>query len=462
MDDRKQLSFARFGYFLPETVITMSNTKSNLKMGMKNIIIKVSLLTLFSLIYVSCSGTNPSSSAVPIQNLDMRESATPMNIPSATPAPDKPKTEETPTNPILTTTIPELSPTPTPSATSTTIFNSGIFVWGKNLYGFLTPESEQLYQIDRISPKDSNVLGPASAISLVFSDYSNQVAYLTYQNELVELWVADLSLQNTQKIWSDDENLLGYSSSYDVIKLTWGPGEKFIFLENRSYIIVYNLQEQSYLQLSGPCDHVVVSPTVKVISLLCPLKDDEAVYLVLGQDGNFLKTDTIPEGKVFIVTDWVFSSDGSRILVATPQNELLITDTEGVSLELPAEYTPPRWDVTQRVLQLSQDGSKIFVFGYDQTTNRCPEIVLPCWLVLDAYTGKIIWYPNERTAEGFGASSWDGYGANWDATLSPDGDQVVLFIATEFSQFGIVSSIYTNETHVLVVEFIPIAVKWSK
>lgn len=49
-----------------------------------------------------------------------------------------------------------------------------------------------------------------NATSLAFSDYSDQVAYLTSGNNGVQLWIGNLDLTEVGLVWTDDQNWLHY------------------------------------------------------------------------------------------------------------------------------------------------------------------------------------------------------------------------------------------------------------
>jgi hypothetical protein len=125
-----------------------------------------------------------------------------------------------------------------------------------------------------------------NATSLAFSDYSDQVAYLTSGNNGVQLWIGNLDLTEVGLVWTDDQNWLHYDPNQDEINLRWEARDTFLTLVNRSDLVLYNVETSSAMKLSGPCETLAKSPRTNYYAALCPLASATASYVVLENDGT--------------------------------------------------------------------------------------------------------------------------------------------------------------------------------
>ena len=92
-----------------------------------------------------------------------------------------------------------------------------------------------------------------------------------------------------------------------------------------------------------------------------------------------------------------------------------------------------------RILQWSQDGRNVLVYGYGNPKSLCPQWMRekledrPCWLVLDANTGKVVWSPaGEITGLDI---PWEYLSLVHGAALSPDGNWLAM-ISFDISKPG--------------------------
>jgi hypothetical protein len=313
-----------------------------------------------------------------------------------------------------------------------------IYVDDSVVYGYLDPSAGFQAAISPIAPESPDKVGPTNkAISLAFSYYSQQVAYITNDSGELRLWIGDLNLDEVELIWADHQKWLKYDpDNYDVIAIQWRLNDKFIILVNRSNIVLIGLDDKLETRLSGTCNWLGISPKTGHFSVWCPLVSETEGYMVFEKDGSFWSTPSLPKDH-YLVSDWVFSPSGDRVLYATEQGDLIIVGENIKQLVLPITYAPPRWDITMRVLQWSQDGSHILIYGYDKDDRICINTEnkpYPCWRLFDSVSGEIIWQPSVKLSL-----------SDYDATLSPDGKWLAIFVMLPPDQYGYIVSVQTNE-----------------
>ncbi len=381
-------------------------------------------------------------------------SPSPTLLPSATPSPISLPPLAITNSPIEIITV---DPKPTTQLGDIPIPGK-IYVWSKPFYGYLDPNQRGQELITQVETQPPQEQAPGKAITVAFSHYTQQIAYLLKtENKKLSLRITDLEFQNPTSVWEDNENIAENSSVDDLLSIRWGPGDKFILFRNRPvtgpnegkyFFFVYSIENNSVTSLVGSCEQLFISPTSGEFAIGCPISETD--FWVLEQDGSQWTLNALPENSIFI-KDWVFSRDGSKILYANGQDEILLVNKAMVALQLSMTY-PGLGNL--RILQMSQDGSKLLIYGnniqlcpFSESIGRTP----PCWQVVDSLTGEVIW----------SSSLISGY----DATLSPDGQWVVMFHsdATVFpiARWGAVYSISDNSA-AIIYNFIVGAVSWGE
>lgn len=379
------------------------------------------------------------------------KSATPLYLPSKPPYP-------IPT--MMTTNSKPISQVMEPNSTKEFIgteVDGKIYVWVMPVYGSLNPSKRFQEDITPLGDQYDSETTPSNAIIIAFSYYTQQIAYLLENPEQkLTLWLSDLEIQDPHVVWVDQENVSGYTSKDDLLSMHWGLGDQFIFFRNRPtsganednyYWLVYVTKSKNIVSLSGPCTGIFVSPQSDKFAIACPI--NETNFVVLEQDGTYWNTNATPEDIIF-AKDWVFSPDGNRVLYANENDEIVILSQSIQKLTLPIYYAGAS---EHRILQWSQDGSKLLIKGNDVT--HCPFYTLarrtpPCWQVFDANSGEIVWT----------SSLVSGY----DASLSPNGKWVVMFHAdyesTPIRRWGVIYSVNDNAAFIFY-NWVADAVNWG-
>lgn len=406
-----------------------------------------STLFLLFVFLISCSNEYVSPTSTPsIQDTVSVETAIP-EIPNSS----TPTLTPIPFTPTLTAS-PSFTPTATinPFSTPKSIItlsedhpSNTIFVWSGSQYGWLNPHS---YQEDPgFVFADTPEIDPSfQAKTFAFAQNSHQVAYVFYENHAT-LWVADINLEHAVQLWVDEEDWLTYFSEGSSGYINWGLNDHFIFLSRKSIGMVYQLQNDQAIYLSGPCDRIAISPFTNQLAVWCPTGGEtETAYLVLEQDGTSSLENILPEENV-LVGDWVFAPHSNKVLYADSEGKIFIWDGDlNIQTDLHTLYGY-RADGDAKILKWSFDGTKVIIFGYSEN-HLCPISSngneLACWVIRDANTGEILWWPNEQNLpqEAVVALS-DGF----EIALSPDNQWVVLPYRASLIKITIVVSLITGE-----------------
>jgi hypothetical protein len=419
----------------------------------------VSLL-LIGLFFISCTSTyavnNQATNTIAISNIEKTRSFSIMEIETHQPL--------TPTYGGTKISSPKLAEsTPIPQKPSETFQitndqtnvqdgkNGTIYFWNSKTensseYFNFNPDIENQIYINMIRPTQKAVLGPSRSTALSFSPYSKRIAYLTNTDKL-ELWLADVNVQNVKMVWQDDGHWLGDISSNFDVQILWGPNDRYIILSSRlvkSHLLIYDQVSGISEELAGECGLISKSTLDKGLAIWCSNNDLAGkTYYVLEKSG-IVPVNHSPVPLIAKAIDWVFSRDGHRILFATQNKKIEIVDENGKLLNLPLSYLADYMEgiIWRKSLQWSQDGKLVLVYGLETNTSLCPEekggavevefSKRPCWFVLDAYKGKPIWWLNKKIADQIDVPI-EYLRSEYDATLSPDGN----WIATTFTDYRI-------------------------
>ncbi|MDH5506648.1 MAG: hypothetical protein OEZ02_05465 [Anaerolineae bacterium] len=333
----------------------------------------------------------------------------------------------------------------TPAATDTkdNIIPGHIFYWSINgLYTRRLADDKGALgvstKLDSFFPAE-HTLELYSRLSLTFSRYSQKLAYahINEKNSL-ELWVADLNLCSLKKVFEDTDQWLGEEPGKKMwplaIQIIWGPDDNSIIVVNQTKIIVISLTTNEKFQWSGTCDKILRSPVSDQFALGCSLEQEEGQQFGLIEMDGTIQMHPRPLADLGVTTlEWAISPQGDRVLYTTEDYHLFVGELAGNDLALPLTWNLRmvrgfRLDTYKKGLRWSNDGSKLLVFGYESSGNLCPkdpeglhdmDIENPCWVVLDASTGEIVWWLKTDLLDGFGkpASGWNTF---YEAVFSPD------------------------------------------
>lgn len=305
-------------------------------------------------------------------------------------------------------------------------------------YGYLNPQEGIPLIPHFVNPQTEDAKGPSDAFDLSFSRYTQQIAYLTNLNG-VELWIADQQLTKVEQVWSDGEEWLSNPDAYEQGDIYWGPNDMSIFIKRADRIVVYSLKERRAFQWAGRCNTLAQIPGTDELGIWCILRNGNTLkYGVVGNYGTILEFSSAPTNLISNIIEWAYSPDGDRVLYATDQGDVGIVDTKGEYISLSVVFSPVTSPLmTRRGLQWSQDGSQLLVYGYDGGADMCyksPSLGdMPCWLLIDAWAGDILWAPPREASSSF------------DAALSSNGEWLAINIWAPRDQRTIVVSIKTGK-----------------
>ncbi len=386
--------------------------------------------------------------------------------PSTTPQPTSNQPSSTKPHPTVETALPQTSnaqtstiPSPAgtqPVVTTNEVVPLGhIYIWdGATFYGNFIPQIDSPVvdgsNLVPLFPTDPKMESPGgNSDALAFAYYSDQVAYATFNHIHVRLWIDDIRLNDGNLIWTDSEDWLHYDSGYDTLQLKWLFRDKFLLIANRSTLVLYNILHHEAYRLSGICGWLGISSRTEYLAVWCPLPSSQEEYLVLEKDGSVWRTNELSLINI-AVQDWAFAPEEEKVLYARPNGELGIVDASLNSTTLPFSYFQPTVDIPQRVLQWSQDGSRLFIHAEDNANQACQNFAHLCWLILDSRTGSVIWHPDQELS-----------GSGFDAALSPDGNWVAIFVLNVPDRRGYVVSVESSMKY-KIADWLPAAIYWSK
>lgn len=318
--------------------------------------------------------------------------------------------------------------TPTPTNLDT------IYVWGPPFYGYL--HYWDFYN-NMVSVMTSDQQKSLYIVSPFFSPFSNEVALLVKnKDELLELRVANIDLSNARLLWTDTGNSFGYSSrsADQIFDILWGPGGKFVLIsindvgrtEPFQKNVVIDVQSQAFWETNDKCNHYSISQEKSnTVSLFCELISGE--YLVLEADGAYEKAPSLLGAQNVFMKKWSISPNSESILYATEQDDIFV-HSQGY-FKLPTRLGPTVDDLEP--LQWSRSGNRLLIWG--DNTGCLHGEQAPCWKVIDAQTGELLWAEDTITYA--------------RATLSPDGKRLVRFMSGTFlDRYGAITDISTNSS----------------
>jgi hypothetical protein len=178
------------------------------------------------------------------------------------------------------------------------------------------------------------------------------------------------------------------------------------------------------------------------------------------------------ENSVATALDWAISPDGKRLLYLDESYKFIILDRESNLITLPAFLDKEafqffRLDPFKRGIRWNHDGSQVLVFAYESSQELCPDDISivsgnyfeqPCWLLIDPFSGEIVWSLKESVIEQF--SQWEGLFLYFEATFSPDNQWIVMSVMNSSSREFIAISPKTDE-FIILGNFVAANVEWG-
>ena len=385
----------------------------------------VFILAGLLLLLQSCSGISEQTGKTPLVYTN-----------SLSRTPTSSKTPSLTATSVTITPVPEnKNQTPTPTNLDT------IYVWGPPFYGYL-PYWD--FDHNMIAAIPSNHQMSRYIVYLAFSPFSNEVAQLVKnEDDLLELWVANIDLSNARLLWTDTGNSFGYSSrsADQIFYISWGPGGKFVLISindlGRSKPfqknIVMDVQSQAFWETADKCNHYSI-PKEKsnTVSLFCKLISGE--YLVLEADGAYRKTSSLLDVQNVFMKKWSISPNSERILYATEQDDIFM-QSKGSNFKLSAKWGQLTVYDDLEPLQWSRNGNRLLIWSDGVGCGNGEHA--PCWEVFESQTGEFVWADDTFTYS--------------TATLSPDGKRLIRFMSGTFmDRNGVITDIATNTSEFII------------
>jgi hypothetical protein len=346
---------------------------------------------------------------------------------------------------------PTLSMTPTPSTTPTLAPTTNPESQNNSLSGFLYAQifrgDSTLYSKADLAATDfpafydtDQTLDPVQAenriiVGLSFAPYSDQVAYLTNTDGVLDLWMADLDFAGIEHLWTDTNLLFGDISDPASVFIQWGPAEKSLLVSSvypEEKILVHTLEDKKAYESVENCSLVAELPESNLLTAWCAFEGAPDKYGYFTREGDFLLAQQAPE-EAAVVFDWAFSKDTTGIAYMPKLGNLVVVGGNGkVETTL---YRQNHHNAYRQIpeIQWSDDGSRLLVYGMDK--DNCFPIIDPlsgekinfeCWVVIGSEDGKVLWSPlvAQQELEGV-VGSLEAYRNNC-AVISPAGDWIIF------------------------------------
>lgn len=406
---------------------------------------KVSLLLTLFFILISIANCMPVLDSSTLSPEPTTDTSSPLPV------------EPTPTSnstPFLTTSLPTLTPTVIQTSPTFTVMPSPtpiiqttshgvlaqfwiVYLWGEVQ---VATQNEQVIAIDYdphiIDSRDELPPNPVSSLSFSFSNYSDQIAYWSYEYPST-LWVSDIRLQNSRPAFVDTDGLYAPDGSLDAqdLRLSWSPDDQHLIVYSpnpETPHLIYHLNSGEVEEWYWSCDTVIISSRTGHLALLCPLdltKEQTSweTYAIIEWKGEIWFTSSLPqeiisqplpdENKTIL---WSISPDGQKVAYLDPQDttySLLVTDANGyttsllpessilqsdhVGIESPYYYRAPGYSF----FHWSSDSQLLALYALDTETTHCRPYIdpyiedidtgksytVPCWQVVDLTVQKVVW-----------------------------------------------------------------------
>lgn len=410
---------------------------------------KIALSFIF-LSLVACGQTN---------NLTT-ESSTPTQPPIISPIATA-QIESTPT-------LPSTSIAPTETPITKKPFGN-IYVWNADppSYGVIDLDAEP-WALKILMPAEPEKAGPDRALTVSFSRFSNQIAYVTSFSEELELWISDANLTQSSVVWADEERRLGSNLDTEQLRIFWEGNDNFVVLESNTdnpHTVIYNLSSGTTTQLTGKCSQIDQSPVSARLALWCPGAGQPPQYTLLESDGIQNTTDVPPSDPIRIL-EWTFSPNGETVIYANDQDEVALINPDKSIMKLPVKYSQFPWSVPTN-FHWSHNGSQVLVYGYSQN-GLCPQFYnseflqyqeRPCWILFDSASGNEIWWPKDDLAQMID-TSWDSINDTvYEASLSPDTQWLASSLRESGIRYFLIASLVDDQV-VTIGDFTASKLAW--
>jgi hypothetical protein len=223
-------------------------------------------------------------------------------------------------------------------------------------------------------------------------------------------------LTHPQQIWVDQNNELGYiNKSIDqVFEIKWNLDDTSVLISRYPTInsdaeagFLFSVPDNQLLKPLSTSGYLLTSPVTGNPALAFEMSDG---FVVLEPDGPVHEVQSLPANKISVL-DAVFSPDKQKALYISGEKVYLKSNADIMDLNI--GYVPVWHDRYQVILQWSQTGNRVLVYGIDLSGKYCLAEQFgsqPCWQVINALTGEHLW--------------WESKPTNAVAAISPDGKQV--------------------------------------
>jgi hypothetical protein len=325
----------------------------------------------------------------------------------------------------------------------------GVYIFNRDCcYGFWTFQGE--------------VFGRPPGLYMEFAHFADRVAYWSQGVKVAGLWLSDLAMESPTELFTNTQALYpDYDVAhypYELIDLDWSADDQHLMVdveENKELNLIYHVQTGTLEPWPYTCNQLALSPRSGRLATWCSPNDGEKGYAIVEWGGEIWYSQAEPEHELAQegedrVQFWGWSSDGEQIAYfdpADPQGHLYIADAQGkVRLKLftGGAYwlgveagsnlgflTPP-----SPPIQWSYDSSRLVVYAFGDQDHLCPVLQSesgkifqePCWQVIDASSGEVIWTVMEwlrESAPPWALTSMDPYYISFPA-ISPDGQYLAI------------------------------------
>jgi hypothetical protein len=322
--------------------------------------------------------------------------------------------------------------------------------------------------------------GPTlAALYLEFAPFQNLIAYWTASGP-GQLWISDLAVTDSHLIFTDanlEYPLERTEYPNERIKLIWSSNKYLIVevMDQPDLGLIYHIKEGTLEPFPYICDRVAISPRSELLTEWCVGVGGEE-FAVLEWNGEIWFSSQ-PPMEEFVRRDergynnWAWSEYGGRIAFFDPNDPdglLRIADSRGHLLleiwpggaywksDLPGNegrinmVSPP-----SPSLQWAMNESRILVWGVGNEERPCPEYrsreMVPCWHVIDSYTGEEIWSLSDNLTDVLPLGSEDPERIIpiqfFNPALSPSGRFLALFSFVDTRQFCIIDVDHSVAVH---------------